>query len=269
MRNTETKRIRTTTKFVRSCAGHSESALRLSVMKTVKLIVLQPSRTALTIPGETLSLSIAAEICTVVSCNISLHVTVHLPSLHDVRFELEDCLRRRNSPVFFLKRHGSEMESVQFVFPNGFDFGVVTNTRRSDGAPEPDGTIKAVARKKILHYRQLCIDHPDPIDFMSVAVDTSDRIYDDFLSLLFLHAHREASVLANDIPEESGHFRFVRATCLDNIKGSVGLILAKASTMRISIPLDLSSKASYRSMGTTGDPVPVGQRDVPVNHFTG
>ena len=29
------------------------------------------------------------------------------------------------------------------------------------------------------------------------------------------------------------------------------------------------NKASYRSMGTTGDPVPVGQRDVPVNHFTG
>ncbi len=54
----------------------------------------------------------------------SLHVAVHLPSLHDVRFELEDCLRRRNSPVFFLKSHGSEMESVQFVFPNGFDFGV-------------------------------------------------------------------------------------------------------------------------------------------------
>jgi hypothetical protein len=31
----------------------------------------------------------------------------------------------------------------------------------------------------------------------------------------------------------------------------------------------IASKASYRSMGTTGDPVPVGQRDVPVNHFTG
>jgi hypothetical protein len=31
----------------------------------------------------------------------------------------------------------------------------------------------------------------------------------------------------------------------------------------------LWSKSSYRSMGTTGDPVPVGQRDVPVNHFTG
>jgi hypothetical protein len=32
---------------------------------------------------------------------------------------------------------------------------------------------------------------------------------------------------------------------------------------------DVTIKASYRSMGTTGDPVPVGQRDVPVNHFTG
>jgi hypothetical protein len=77
---------------------------------------------------------------------------------------------------------------------------------------------------------------------MPVAVDTSDRIYDDFLRLLFLHAHREASTLANDIPEESGHFRFLRAACLANFKGSVGLILVKASAMRISIPLDLSSR---------------------------
>ena len=77
---------------------------------------------------------------------------------------------------------------------------------------------------------------------MSVAVDTSGRIYDDFLRLLFLHAHREASALATDIPEESGHFRFLRATCLTNIKGQVGLILVKTSAMRISIPLDLSSR---------------------------
>ena len=32
------------------------------------------------------------------------------------------------------------------------------------------------------------------------------------------------------------------SACLANIKGSVGLILAKASAMRISIPLDLSSR---------------------------
>ena len=77
---------------------------------------------------------------------------------------------------------------------------------------------------------------------MPVAVDTSGRIYDDFLRLLFFHAHREASALANDIPDESGHFRFLRAACLGNIKESVGLILVKTSTMRISIPLDLSSR---------------------------
>ena len=107
--------------------------------------------------------------------------------------------------------------------------GQLTNIRSSDGAPEPDGTLKVVARKKIIHYRQLYIDRPEPIVFMPVAVDTLGLIYDDFLRLLFLHAHREASVLANDIPEESGHFRFLRAACLSNIKESVGLILTKAS----------------------------------------
>jgi hypothetical protein len=116
------------------------------------------------------------------------------------------------------------------------------HTRCSDGAPEPDGDIKVVSRKKILHYRQLYIDRPEPIAFMPVAVDTSGRIYDDFLRLLFLHTHHETSSLANDIPEESVHFRFLGAACLANIKGSVGLILAKTSDMRISIPLDLSSR---------------------------
>ena len=72
--------------------------------------------------------------------------------------------------------------------------------RRSDGDPEPDGTLKVVDRKKIIHYHQLYLDHSEPITFMPVAFDTSGRIYDDFLRLLFLHAHREASALANDIP---------------------------------------------------------------------
>ena len=50
-----------------------------------------------------------------------------------------------------------------------------TDIRRSDGAAEPDGTLRVVTRKKILHYRHLYLDRPDPIVFMSVAVDTSDR----------------------------------------------------------------------------------------------
>ena len=47
--------------------------------------------------------------------------------------------------------------------------------------------------------------------------------------------NREASALANEIPEESEQFRFLRAACFANIKGSVGLIVASA--MRISIPI--------------------------------
>ena len=55
--------------------------------------------------------------------------------------------------------------------------GQLTHTRRSDGAPEPDGTLKTVARAKIIHYRQLYLNRPDPIAFMHVAVDTSGRIF--------------------------------------------------------------------------------------------
>jgi hypothetical protein len=81
--------------------------------------------------------------------------------------------------------------------------GHLTHRRRSDGAPEPDGAFRETTRTKIRQYRQLYINRPDPIAFMPVAVDTSGRVYDDFSHLLFLHAHREASALANEIPEES------------------------------------------------------------------
>ncbi len=121
--------------------------------------------------------------------------------------------------------------------------GHLTHTRRTDGVPEPDGALKTVAREKNRHYRQLYLNRPDPIAFMPVTVDTSGRVYDDFSLLLFLHTHREASALANEIPEESDQFRFLRTACYANNKGSVGLILAKASVMRISIPLDLSSRS--------------------------
>jgi hypothetical protein len=60
---------------------------------------------------------------------------------------------------------------------------------------------------------------------------------------MYLHAHRETSALSDEILEESGQFRFLHAACLVNTKGSVGLILAKPSTMRISIPFDLSSRS--------------------------
>ncbi len=121
--------------------------------------------------------------------------------------------------------------------------GQLTNTTCLDGTPDPDGDLRVVTRKKIFHYHQLYIDRPEPIAFLTVVDDKSGRIYDDFSRLLFLHTSREASGLVNEIPEKSDQFRFLRAVCYANIKGSVGLILEKASVMRISIPLDLSSQS--------------------------
>ena len=123
--------------------------------------------------------------------------------------------------------------------------GQLTKTRRSDGYPDPDGTLKETVRLKIRHYRNvfLPVNHPDPISFIPLTVDTTGRLYDDFIRLLFLDSHREASVLDNELPEESDQFRFLRASCFANLKGTVGLTMTKVLGMWISIPLDLSSRS--------------------------
>jgi hypothetical protein len=89
----------------------------------------------------------------------------------------------------------------------------------------------------------LYTNRPDPISFLPDVVDASGRLYDDFSRLLFLYTHRETSTLTNEIPEESDQFRFLREVSCANIKGSVGLILTKTSDLRISTPLDLSSRS--------------------------
>jgi hypothetical protein len=86
---------------------------------------------------------------------------------------------------------------------------------------EPDGDIKAVVRKKILHYRQLYVDRPDPIAFMPVVVDTSGSIYDDFLCLLFLYVHRAASPLPNDIPRNPVTFVFFTLCVYPILRGQL------------------------------------------------
>ena len=45
----------------------------------------------------------------------------------------------------------------------------------------------------------------------------------------------------HELPEESDQFRFLRSLCFTSLKDSVGLIMAKTSGIRISVPLDLSS----------------------------
>ena len=119
--------------------------------------------------------------------------------------------------------------------------GQLTNTRRSDGAPDPDAAFIEVARIKIRHYRNLYLNRPDPIVFFPLVVDTLDGCMTT-LSVCYFCSHREVSALANELPQESDKFRFLRASCFAILKGVVGLIVAKESDMRISIPLDLSCR---------------------------
>jgi hypothetical protein len=83
----------------------------------------------------------------------------------------------------------------------------------------------------------------EPVVFMPVAASTSGRINEEILRVLFLHANREASALDGELPEESDQFHFLRAVCLANLKGSIALMLAKVSAMRVTIPLDLSTRS--------------------------
>ena len=87
--------------------------------------------------------------------------------------------------------------------------GALTQRVSSTGSPQPDGVLNNTSRIKIRHDHHLYVDRSDPIVFLPVAVKTSGRIYDDFVRLIFLHAHREACILDGELPEESEQFRFL------------------------------------------------------------
>jgi len=83
------------------------------------------------------------------------------------------------------------------------------------------------------------------------------------IRLLSLYVHRETSALVSEIPEEPDQFRFLRADCLRSrtrhhifvvvrvkkknvvvvVKGHTDLNFVKASVMRVSIHLDLSTRS--------------------------
>ena len=58
------------------------------------------------------------------------------------------------------------MTHVRFVRSHLHPMGQLTHTRRSDGAPDPDGALKEAARIKIRHYWNVYLNRPDPIAFV-------------------------------------------------------------------------------------------------------
>ena len=68
------------------------------------------------------------------------------------------------------------------------------------------------------------LHRPDLIVFLSLTVDTSGRLFDDFILLIFLHDHCEASPLDSELSEESDQFHFLHTVCFSNLKGTVGFV---------------------------------------------
>jgi hypothetical protein len=87
--------------------------------------------------------------------------------------------------------------------------GALTHRVSSTVAPQPDGALNKAARMKIRHYRQIYEDRPDPIVFLTITVNTSGHVYEDFARLVFLHVHHEVSILTEELLEESEQFRFL------------------------------------------------------------
>ena len=77
------------------------------------------------------------------------------------------------------------MTHVRFGRSHLHPMGQLTNTRRSDGSPDPDGALKEAARIQIRHYRNVYLNRPDLIAFIPLTVDTTGRLYDDCIRLLF------------------------------------------------------------------------------------
>jgi hypothetical protein len=52
--------------------------------------------------------------------------------------------------------------------------GNLTHALSSNDTPHPDGDLKNTDRTKIIDYRRLYTDRPDPIVFLSLPVNTSE-----------------------------------------------------------------------------------------------
>ena len=121
------------------------------------------------------------------------------------------------------------MTHPRYVSSRVYTTGQLTNTRSSDDAPELDGALREVARKKILHYRQLYINRPDPIARLPVAVDTTGRLYDYMMIIVVYYFYTLTVKLRlwttkyrSEIPEESDQFRFFVRPVMLILKGQWG-----------------------------------------------
>jgi hypothetical protein len=88
-----------------------------------------------------------------------------------------------------------------------------------------DAPLRLAAQRKIDGYRQQYADNHN-ISFLPDIMSTSTRVHGEFLSLMFLQAHREteAHFTATGMPSQrnqSDSFRFKRAAFYQSLKSKV------------------------------------------------
>jgi hypothetical protein len=107
-----------------------------------------------------------------------------------------------------------------------------------------DQSLNDAAADKIRKYRADYNNNPPSVvSFMPAIASTSGRLHSEFVRLLFLQAHRETDgfFAASGVElaqSTGGQFHFRRAAFAQQLKSRVGLTLAKAAALRITLNLD-------------------------------
>ena len=107
-----------------------------------------------------------------------------------------------------------------------------------------DRSLNEAATDKIRKYRADYDNNPpNTVSFMTAIVSTSGRLHSEFVRLLFLQSHRETDrfFAASGVQlaqTDRGQFHFRRAAVSAQLKSRVGLALAKAAVLRITLNLD-------------------------------
>ncbi len=122
-------------------------------------------------------------------------------------------------------------------------------------------------RHKIQHYRRLYGGRPDPIQCFHASCSEHFGTLVPWLDSLVLLVHSSwGSYPVIELPEESGQFRFLCDVSSAHLKGSVGLILANASTIRVSMWVH-SSRPLHSVLHSTSSIHPLSTLPLPSRSF--
>jgi hypothetical protein len=107
-----------------------------------------------------------------------------------------------------------------------------------------DQSLNDAAADKVRKYRADYNNRPpSAVSFVPVIPSTSGRLHSEFVRLLFLQTHRQTDRFFTDpgvlsAQSDCGFYHLRRAAVSAQLKSKVGLALAKAAGLRITLNLD-------------------------------